>query len=452
MQFRPLFLYFFIYFCVCGLQISFADAPPVATSNHQYQKPFLIEKLEFQEVNSWYYLYLRQCLDHIQKINADVVILELDSPGGRVDIALKIVNRLMSLEQDLIIYINENAISAGALISLTGKRIYMADGGVIGASTPVFMKEGEMKKAPEKSMSVLRSKFRSLAEKRNRPVRICEAMVDDDIILTKKTDGINLAKGKLLTLTQKEALSLGVVDKGVSNIDELLDDLNIEKENLVSYQITNSLKMLNFFSNPIFLSLLMMVGTLGLIFEAKTPGWGLGGTIGVLALSAFFVIQMLVNNADWKIPGLFAIGIVLILLEFFIIPGFGLPGIAGLAAILGAFFLSFGIDNWTSALGSVTSALVGIILGAILLIRYLPESMAFQRITLENSLKEHSTDLKIELSIGNKGRVLSGLKPYGKVKFDNGIFEVSSENDFIDKNVQVKVVSISGQKITVKAV
>ena len=417
-----------------------------------YKKPFLIKKLEFQEINSWYYLYLRQCLEQIKSKEADVVILELDSPGGRIDIALKIVNRLLSLKSDLFVYINENAISAGALISLTGKKIYINEGGVIGASTPVYIKEGEMKKAPEKSVSVMRSKFRSLAEKYNRPVRICEAMVDDEIELTQKTDGIDLAKGKLLTLTQKESLKLGITDKGVFSLEEVLADLGLKRENLMTYEITGGLKLLNFFSNPMFLSLLMMIGSLGLIFEAKTPGWGLGGTIGVLALASFFIIQILVNNTDWKIPALFGVGIILILLEVFIIPGFGLPGIAGVISILSAFILSFGINNWQTAVASVTLAIIGVIVGTILIIRYVPESNMFKKIALGESLKDNSSGMEVELKLGDKGLTIVDLKPYGKVKFPTGIFEVTSQNDFIEKNRQVEIVQVKQNKITVVAI
>ena len=442
----------FSFFLVFPLFAENSEKQIFSSNLSTYERPFLIKKLEFQEINSWYYLYLLQCIKQIESIQADAVILELDSPGGRVDIALKIVNRLLSLKSDLFIYINENAISAGALISLTGKRIYINEGGVIGASTPVYMKEGEMKKAPEKSVSVMRSKFRSLAEKYNRPVRICEAMVDDEIKLSKKTDGIDLAKGKLLTLTQKESLKLGVADKGVSSLDEVLADLKIKKEDLTIYQITNSLKLLNFFSNPVFLSLLMMVGSLGLIFEAKTPGWGLGGTIGILALASFFIIQILVNNSDWKIPALFGIGIILVLLEIFIIPGFGLPGIAGFISILAAFILSFGINNWQTAISSVTLSLVGIIIGTILIIRYVPESSIFKKIALNESLKENSFGIEINLKLGDKGMTTVDLRPYGKVKFSTGIFEVTSQNDFIEKNQEVVIVEVNKSKIVVEVI
>ena len=183
----------------------------------KYSRPFLIKKLEFQEINTWYYLYIRENIRVAQEKKADLIILEIDSPGGEVHTALKIVNRLQKLDTDLVVYINDNAISAGALISLASPTIYMNHGGVIGASTPVLIKGGEMKKAPEKLVSVMRSKFRSLAEKNKRPIKVCEAMVDEEIVLTKLKHGINLKKGKLLTLTQQESLRLGVVDKTAGN-------------------------------------------------------------------------------------------------------------------------------------------------------------------------------------------------------------------------------------------
>ena len=217
------------------------------TKKGTYSRPFLIKKLEFQEINTWYALYLRENLRVAEEKKADLIILEIDSPGGEVHTALKIINRLQKINADLVIYINDNAISAGAMISLVSPTIYMNEAGVIGASTPVFIKDGEMKKAPEKFVSVMRSKFRSLAEKNKRPISVCEAMVDEDIRLTQLKHGIDLKKGKLLTLTQKESLRLGVIDKKAINLEEIFSDLQIDPKKVESYEITNSLIILDFF-------------------------------------------------------------------------------------------------------------------------------------------------------------------------------------------------------------
>ncbi|MBL8995396.1 MAG: ATP-dependent Clp protease proteolytic subunit, partial [Spirochaetia bacterium] len=111
-----------------------------------FERPYLIKKLEFQEIGPWYETYVRSALADAASHKADLIILEMDSPGGRVDSALKIVNQLLDLKAHLVVFVNKNAISAGALISLTGKEIYMNEGSVIGASTPVTIQGQEMKK------------------------------------------------------------------------------------------------------------------------------------------------------------------------------------------------------------------------------------------------------------------------------------------------------------------
>ena len=439
-------------FCLSFLGGSRLRAGEETVSPPVYKSPFLIEKLEFQEINEWYYLYLRQCFREAEEKKADVVILEIDSPGGRVDTALKIVKRLLDMSADLYVYVNENAISAGALISLTGKKIYINDGGIIGASTPVYVKEGEMKKAPEKSVSVIRSKFRSLAEKRGRPPKVCEAMVDEEIVLTRKEDGIDLPKGKLLTLTQKEALEVGVADKAVSSLQEVYADLNISPDQVQTYTITGSLKMLNLFANPLLLGLLLTLGTLGLILEARTPGWGVGGTLGILSLSAFFIIQILVGNADWRAPSLFAIGIVLLIFEVFIIPGFGLPGIAGIACILGSIFLSFGVGNWQQAMMAMALASLGVLVGSGFFIKYIPATRFFRRATLEAAVESTVVPQSTSLVTGDRGEVITDLRPLGKALFGGKIYEVTAQVGFMEQGTVIEITQVEKNKILVRKI
>jgi len=442
-------LFFYIIFLFSPIR-GYSSATVGLLSN--YQRPFWIKKLEFQEINSWYYLYLKNNLEQASKIKADIIILELDSPGGRVDVALKVVNRLLDLTNDLVVYINKNAISAGALISLTGKKIFINQGGVIGASTPVHIKGNEMVKAPEKMVSVMRAEFRSLAEKYNRSVRVCEAMVDDEIVLTKKKDGFSLPKGKLLTLSHDEALKLKVADFSANGINDVFTKLKIDPQQISFYKITNQLKLLDFFSSSVILGLLLTLGTLGLIFEAKTPGWGLGGTVGLLALSAFFLIQVLLENAGWKEPVIFVIGLILIMMEIFFIPGFGIAGICGILLILCSFFLSFGISNWETALPTVTYSLVSIIVITMIMFKYLPETNIFRRVALQGAIGATVIGDDIEIPVGTLGETFTDLRPVGKIIINDMPHEVQTNGEYIAKGSKVKIIRITSNHIFVKQI
>ncbi len=419
-------------------------------TKNKYSRPFLIKKMEFQEINTWYYLYLRENLKVATQKKADLIILEIDSPGGEVHTALKIINRLQKINADLVIYINDNAISAGALISLVSPVIYMNEAGVIGASTPVFIKDGEMKKAPEKSVSVMRSKFRSLAEKNKRPISVCEAMVDEDIRLTKKRHGINLKKGKLLTLTQKESLRLGVVDKQATSLEAVFNDLQIDPKKVESYEITASLIILDFFSKPVILGILMTIGLFGLIFEVKTPGWGVGGTVGILSLASFFLIQIFLGNTDWQMPLLFAIGVLLIGVEIFIIPGFGVTGVLGFICILASLFLSFNINNWETGLNVMTLSLLTTIVFFLLSLKFIPNLNFFRSISLEASILSQTPRNENKIKKGMQGKSITALRPVGKANIDGEVVEVMTQGDFIAISTGIEVVKISSNQIIVK--
>ena len=445
----------------------FALFPQKNPSLTGFTRPFLIEKMEFHEINTWYYLYIKKSLAAAEKAGADVIILEIDTPGGQVDITLKIINRLVDLEIPLVVYVNKNAVSAGAILALTGTRIFINSAGIIGASTPVYMSSEGVKNAPEKNNSVIRATFRTLAEKSNRPVKICEAMVDEEIELSEKNDGYNLAKGKLLTLTSEEAVRLGIADAVVSSradvyrllgIEEnssvsasVSDRTNSEKETVIKkYNIPRNLKFLNFVSNPVILGLLMTLGVLGLIFEIKTPGWGVGGTIGILCLSAFFIIQILLENAGWQAPALFAVGLVLLLLEIFIIPGFGLPGIIGITAILAGFVLSFGIENWQSGLNVLALSFAAIIAGVILIVKFFPETALFSRFALNYQLKEtiqsDSSAPAHAIIPGSAGTAVTPLRPVGKAVFNGIVLEVQSDLGFINQGSSVCISRIENNR------
>lgn len=281
--------------------------------------------------------FVQRVLNEATQEGAAAVILDINTFGGRVDAAVLIRDALLNAAVPTVAFVNKRAISAGALISLSTQKIVMANGGTIGAATPVQMGQPGAPAQPveEKSVSYVRKEFRATAEARKRPPLIAEAMVDADV----QIPGL-IEKGKLLTLTTEEALKHKVADFRAETIDSVLEQLALTGAQVKRASPNWAEDLVRFLTNPIVSSLLMTVGMLGIFLEIRTPGFGLPGALGIASLALFFWGHWLVQLAGWEELLLVVSGFVLLVLEIFVIPGFGLAGIAGIGALLAGLSLS----------------------------------------------------------------------------------------------------------------
>ncbi|MDW7679045.1 MAG: nodulation protein NfeD [bacterium] len=407
------------------------------------------------EINLGLPNYIARVINQANEEHAAAVILEINTPGGRVDAALQIRDAIFEATVPTVAFINREAASAGALISLSCQTIMMSPGSSIGAVTPVDQSGA---KASEKMVSYLRSVMRSVAQRNNRPVDIVEAMVDEDIEIPNVIE-----KGKLLTLTADEAVKLKIADGIVDDFNRLLEKLKLSPELVIRPKITWSEKLVYFLTNPIISSLLLTVGIFGLIFEVRTPGWGIGGTLAVISLSLFFGSHYLVNLAQWTDILLFVVGVSLLLLEAFVIPGFGVAGIAGILLILASFVLSLlshvGKIDMTEIAAAITQVGVSVILAfalALPTLKLLPKSKVFQKLILsaaENGQQGFSsTPKEYENYVGQTGIALSTLRPAGIGEFGGRRLDVVAEGEFIEEKSAIKVIKVEGYKILVRKI
>ena len=435
---------------ICTLMFGLAfESPAQVDSTLSYHM-----KIE-GEINLGLPNYLSRIIKEANQKQTRVVILEINTPGGRVDAALQIRDAIFEAEIPVIAFINHEAASAGALISLSCDSIYMSPGSSIGAVTPVDMK-GE--KASEKMVSYLRSVMRSVAQRNNRPVDVVEAMVDEDI----EIPGV-IEKGKLLTLTSEEAVNLNIADGMANDLNDVLSKYNLSEQNLVRTRISWSEKLVYFLTNPIISSLLLTIGIFGLIFEVRTPGWGIGGTLALIALALFFGSHYLVDLAQWTEILIFLAGVVLILLEVLVIPGFGIAGIAGILLVLASFVLSLlphvGSIRFDEILNAITLVGLSFVFAFVLVIpvvKYLPKSKTFQKLILDTSEKTQegfrSTPEAYEKFIGAEGVALSTLRPSGIGLFDGNRLNVVAEGEFIDPKEKVKIIKVEGFQVIVRKI
>ena len=292
--------------------------------------------------------FLTRTIREAQRAGAAAVLLDINTFGGRVDAAVAMRDTLVNAPVRTIAFINPRAISAGALIALATETIVMADGGTIGAATPVVSGGSEPQVADEKSVSYVRKEFGATAERRGRPPQFAEAMVDADVEIT----GV-VNKGKLLTLTTSEALTHKVANFTADTLDEALAVTGLRDAVVRAASQTWAETFVRFITNPVVSSLLMTIGMLGLLIEIRTPGFALPGTIGLLSLGLFFWGHWIVQLAGWEELLLVATGVVLLAVEIFIIPGFGVAGVGGILA------LAVGLGLTLVGAGATTSVIIG---------------------------------------------------------------------------------------------
>lgn len=397
-------------------------------------------------------------LEQAIEIDADLVILELDTYGGALTDADEIRTRILDFERPIYAFINKDAASAGALISIACDSIYMAKGSSIGAATVV---SGDGAAAPDKYQSYMRSIMRSTAEAKGRNPKIAEAMVDEDIDL----DSIAM-EGKVLTLSVSEAIKYGFCEAEVNSVEELLAHVDVKDYKLEKFELSGSEKVISLFLNPFVSGILILVIIGGIYFELQTPGVGFPILAAVIALVLYFVPYYLNGLAEhWEIA-LFFIGLALLAVEIFVIPGFGVAGVLGLASIVASltlvmldndlFDFSFvDADKIFSALATTVIGMLGAVFLMFVLGARLANSQVFNRIALQDvqdKSQGYTSSFIPPSMVGKKGTAYSILRPSGKVMIDGNVYDAFTRGDYIAEGTGIEVISDEGTSLKVKEV
>jgi membrane-bound serine protease (ClpP class) len=422
---------------------------------------------------------------------AQAVILEIDTFGGRVDAAVEICDALEEIKPiPTVAVVDDQAWSAGALISLACDKIIMSPGSSIGSAEPRQMGGGGKDElTDEKAVSAVRAKFKALAEQNNHPVALALAMVDKDfevkqvkvkgetkILTSGEIDDLKNQygekeiqiiktinpKGKLLNLTAKEAKELGLAEAVLDKRSDVLRYLGLKETNTVETTLSWSELLVRFITHPMVSPLLLTLGFLGLFFELKIPGWGLSGTLGVILLGLFFWGHYLAGLANWTEILIFAVGVILLALEIFVIPGFGLAGILGIALIFAGIFLALiryplylPRIQLARAIYTLGYSLILFVLGVLLTLKFLPSSPLWKKIVLlaqENKAEGFAAAAALDSYLGKTGKALTILRPSGRAVFADKILDVITQGDFIEKDRIVKVTAVMGNKLVVEEI
>ncbi|MEX1127643.1 MAG: NfeD family protein [Vicinamibacterales bacterium] len=401
--------------------------------------------------------YVERTLAEAAAQQAAAVLLDINTFGGRVDAAVLIRDALLRTPVRTIAFVNKRAISAGALISLAATSIVMAEGGTLGAATPVAVGApgGGAQPVEEKTVSYMRKEFRATAEARKRPPLLAEAMVDADV----EVPGIS-EKGKLLTLTTDEALQHGVADARADTLEAALAAVDLRGAEVRRIPQTWAETLVRILTHPVLSSILLAIGMLGLIIEVQTPGVGLPGGVGLICLGLFFWGHWLVALAGWEELLLMGTGVVLLVVEIFVTPGFGLAGLLGIGALLGGLGLSVvgAGATWEVMLragGRVAASLLLAVVGAAVMLRALPRLPFGRRLVLEEELTAQAGYASPPESdrrwVGKHGTTLTPLRPAGIAEFDGERVDVVSEGVFLEAGQPIHVLRVDGNRIVVRS-
>ena len=372
--------------------------------------------------------------------NNGLVLLEINTFGGRVDAATEIKDLILKADVPVIAYVSERAWSAGALIALSAPTLAMAPGSSIGAAEPRPMEE--------KTVSALRAEFEATAERHGRDRRLAGAMVDADVIVEDLVE-----RGKILTLSAQDAIEWGMADVLAGNVHQVLAQLGHESYEMVRLTPHWAENIARFLTNSTISSLLLTLGFLGLIFEITSPGWGVPGTVGIISLALFFGGRYVTGLAGLEAIVLFVVGFILVLLELLIIPGFGITGILGMIGVVASIILAFG--DVRVALTSLSVAISVSVIALFLLWGRIRQSRFFQRLVLSHAESpEAGYRAPVDFShlIGKHGIALTPLRPAGTVVIDRERYDVVSDGGFISQNSQVEVVMTEGTRVVVREI
>jgi membrane-bound serine protease (ClpP class) len=436
----------------------------------------LVYKIDLKkDIGSTTWLYVQRGFSEAAEKKADIILIHMNTYGGEVLYADSIRTKILNSSIPVYVFIDNNAASAGALIAIACKKIYMRPGGSIGAATVV---DATGSKLPDKYQSYMRATMRATAEahgadtvvngkdtviKWKRDPLIAEAMVDDRTVIPNLIDS-----GKTLTFTTREAIKHGYCEGEADNVTQVLEKhLGISDYTIETFKPTTLDNLKGFLMSSVIQGMLIMLIIGGIYFELQSPGIGFPLGVAVVAGILYFA-PLYIDGlaANWEIL-VFIIGLILVGLEIFVIPGFGIAGISGIVFVIGGLTLSL-LDNVNfdfkpvnqAAAGKALITVIGGIGLAFLLILYLSSRIGqkglFRNVALIKTLDNQSGYIGVPVELkeltGKTGVATTVLRLSGKVQVDGKYYDAVSEDGFIDKGTKVKIIRYeTGQLYVVKS-
>jgi membrane-bound serine protease (ClpP class) len=426
----------------------------------QDEKPIVYRINIKQNIGSDTWIHLRNGLHEAQQVDAACVILHMNTYGGSVVEADSMRTAILHFPLPVYVFIDNNAASAGALISIACDSIFMRQSATIGAATVVSGGSGS--EAPDKLQSYMRGMMRATAESHGKITRmengdtisvwrrdpaIAEAMVGGGVAIPGVVDSM-----RVLTLTASQAVALGFCDGIVESLHELITEhLGFGDYELVTYRPTIYDRIKGFLTNGILQAFLIMFIIGGIYMELQSPGVGLPSAVAITAAILYFTPLYLTGYAEhWEVI-IFVVGLILIVFEIFVFPGFGIPGILGIVFVFTGLILAlvgnvkFNFENVPAIemFRAIMIVLGGMGMGIIFVI-YMSSRIGrpglFKKVALDADQEGFvSVSLEPVAMIGKAGVAATVLRPSGKVSVDGELYDAVSMKGFIEKGEEVEV-------------
>ncbi len=400
---------------------------------------------------------VKLAIDQAEALKVDIILIEMDTYGGAVTDADEIRTRILESKIPVYVFINKDAASAGALISIACDSIYMAPGASIGAATVVNGTDGAA--APDKYQSYMRSMMRSTAEATGRNPQIAEAMVDEKLVVPGISDS-----SSVITFSVAEAIQNGFCEGEYATAKEILAAQGLQSAEIIAYEEKTVDTIISFFLSPAVSGILILLIIGGIYFELQTPGVGFPLAVALSAALLYFIPYYLNGLAEnWEILA-FVIGIILLAVEFFILPGFGVFGVAGIVLTLGGLVLGmlpnqafdFELVPSSQLFGALLTVILSALVGVGMVFWLTPkvnEWGAFKHLTLattQDRSKGYTSSTYSEDMVGKIGKVHSRLRPSGKVEIAGEIYDAYSRGEFLEQGESIEVISTEGTSLRVK--
>lgn len=477
------------------------DAPAQNAQRKRTRRAVIIPLHE--DINPLSGALLKRKFNEAVRSGVDVIILDINSPGGYTYVTFEIMDMIMEAKDvETVAFIEKDAISGAALISLSCDKIIMYPGARIGDAGEIVMgADGAFRYTEAKSRSVLAQKVRDTAQATGRPLALAEKMTDKDMVVFQAThnetgekryfsnkewksfeDSDDWTAGKpireasedmFFTANGQRAADLGIADLTVEDREELADVLGVKTP--IPIKERTWIDTFVYILNSGFVTfLLLVIGMVALVIELGAPGLGVGGLTSLLCFGLFFWSRFLGGTAGWLEVTLFVIGILFIAAEIFVIPGFGVAGVSGIVLTLGSlvmasrrFLMPTGAEDMAS-LGmevlTVGGAFVGFLVAIVLLANYIGEIPGLSRLTLKPPVAMEGVaadDVNVspamlpgwqQVDVGDVGQTVSPLRPSGKMQFGEVTVDVVTEGDFVDAGCDVKIIGKQGARVIVRQV
>ncbi|PYI51765.1 NfeD family protein [Paenibacillus flagellatus] len=427
-----------------GKSSTLAESLPASSGKLVYVVPVK------QTVESGLQRFLERAFAEAIESAASLVVLDIDTLGGRLDSAEQIGELIRTSPIPTAAFVNGRAVSAGSYIALNAETIVMTPGSTLGAAAVVDGAGNEVESA--KVVSHWASEMRAAAELRGRNPAIAEGMVDKNAVVDMPPIGRTAGKGEIVSLSAEEAVKVGYAEKIADTLDEAIAFLGMKGATVVEFEPSGAEKLARFLVHPVVMTVLLLVGIAGVAIELLVPGFGLPGILGLTGFALYFFGHYVAGFAGIEHIVLFVAGVVLLVAEMFV-PSFGLLGVLGIVSIIGGVVMAaFDTGHALLSLG-ISTVLAAVVV--YIVARLFKRRGIWNKFILRDELKSElgyvSHDSKEHL-FGALGTSVTPLRPAGTAEFWSERVDVETDGEFVEPGRAVQVVKIEGNRVVVKPV